>query len=522
MEKLAFFATSLTLLAHFTRENVIFNKFFVKNCYFLLFVDYENKKLNMKMKSITTSLCATLLCFAVAFQSCQNNPTAELSNIDPVAEPKIAEETAVPSALINPPFQDLGVAYEQFNVAANEAQALSLANGTAIEIPEHAFVYESGEPVEEDVLLEYREFHDAADLITSGIPMAVQQEDGSEEHMQTAGMFEIKGSVGDRKVKIAPGKSISVNLASRVNDGEDYDLWYLDPETKNWDNRGASQLTTTASATTARAKNKPTAPVKPIAYAKTKPVLNFEINYDAFPALKKMKGILWQHTGKDQTTAPENNQWIFKEKWNFVELKKGRQPGMYLMVLSNDDKKYEAQVSPTRKGDDLAAALEAYEQEMSSYQAQLMSHEQQAEALAKQARYSRKFSIQEMGVHNCDLIIRWPGALAFEADIDLGKDVLPAIKQQAILYLVTGDGRSVVRYSGARSLRNFIFSPLRDNCLVAVLPGNKVATFSQEDFKKHRTALGASRDKQYTFKMKMEDGKMESLADIQALIDKIS
>ncbi len=476
------------------------------------------------MKFITTSLFATLFCFTLTFQSCQNNPTSDLASIDPTPAAKLAEDNLSLAALINPPFQDLGVAYEQFKLNTSEAQNLALTNGTTIEIPEAAFVYESGEPVEEDVLLEYREFHDAADLMTSGIPMAVQKEDGTEDHMQTAGMFEIKGRVGDREVQIAPGKSINVNLASRVDDGQEYDLWYLDPAANNWDNRGLSTVSPNTNQTKAErdlSKKRPVAPVKPVAYAKTKPVLNFEINYDAFPALKNMKGILWQFTGKDQADAPENNPWVFEEKWDFVDLQKGADANSYLMVLSNTDKKYKATVSPTRKGDDLVAALEDYNQAVSTYKASLMTYEEKAAALAQQETYTRTFSIQEMGVHNCDLIIRWPGAMAFEADIDLGEGVLPVIKEQAVLYLVTGEGRSVIRYNG-RNLKRFMFSQSKDNCLVAVLPDNKVATFSQEDFKKHRLELNAAVNKRYTFKMKMEAQKMETLADVQALIDKIS
>ncbi|NJN77433.1 MAG: hypothetical protein HC803_03155 [Saprospiraceae bacterium] len=59
--------------------------------------------------------------------------------------------------------------------------------------------------------ISYREFHDAAAIIASGIPMTNSEGD---KYMETAGMFEINGSQNGQEVGIADDKEIEVKMGS--------------------------------------------------------------------------------------------------------------------------------------------------------------------------------------------------------------------------------------------------------------------------------------------------------------------
>src|SRR6478736_1263421 len=54
---------------------------------------------------------------------------------------------------------------------ASQPQHLELPSGSFIDIPANAFVDGKGNPVTGKVKLSFKEYHDAADIILSGIPL---------------------------------------------------------------------------------------------------------------------------------------------------------------------------------------------------------------------------------------------------------------------------------------------------------------------------------------------------------------
>ena len=66
----------------------------------------------------------------------------------------------------------------------------------------------------------------------------------------------------------------------------------------------------------------------------------------------------------------------------------------------------------------------------------------------------------------------------------------------------------------------FRYSPSWDNKLVAILPGNKVAVFTQEDFKQQEKDLLGSNAARYTFKMRLLDQPVQSVADVAKALNK--
>ena len=265
----------------------------------------------MHLQKLQLGLLLTL--FAGFLWSCNQEKTSQ-TNVSQISEipinqsPKAADKPYV----VQPPLSKVDVAFQTFEMRPNEAKTIELANGTTIEIPADAFVDANGNPVTQDVEIRYREFHDAAAVLSSGIPMKVRQPDGQEAYMQTAGMFEINAYVAELPLQLAENKQIMVNMASNV-DGS-YDFWNYDVKAGQWVNAGVNEPAINPKKEAAKvalakmekelkSKNT-TAPVMPAKFDKSKPVLNFDVNYNVFPELQQMKGIVWQYSGNDSKMNP--------------------------------------------------------------------------------------------------------------------------------------------------------------------------------------------------------------------------
>jgi hypothetical protein len=252
------------------------------------------------------------------------------------------------------------------------------------------------------------------------------------------------------------------------------------------------------------------APTPPAKFDKAKPVLNFDLNLDSYPELKSMKNIFWQFTGKGEN--PKNTPWVFKEKWTSADIKKGARGNEYIMVLKSDKKNFSTTVCPSQKGKEFDEALSDYETALRDYKANETSKEERMDFMKRQTDFVRSFQIQNMGIYNCDALIGNPDALAFQANFDFGPDV-PATHKKVNVYLITNDARSVIAYPYARR-RNFVLDPGMDNQLIAILPNNKYATFSQQDFDASLEEMKNSNGKVFTFKMNVETEPIESVEDL--------
>ncbi len=133
----------------------------------------------------------------------------------------------------NPPYPGLEVKMSTYTINTNRDTVLVLSNGTSISIPAGAMVTKDGKPVDGSYELRYREFHDAVDILLSGIPMDFNTM-GQNRTLQTAGMFEIDALQNNLKLKIADGKDINVRFASRYP-GSKYNFFFMNPEKSEWE-----------------------------------------------------------------------------------------------------------------------------------------------------------------------------------------------------------------------------------------------------------------------------------------------
>ena len=132
---------------------------------------------------------------------------------------------------IKSPLPQADVKFEEFDIDNSKDQVIKTKRGSTITIPAGSLVGKDGKAAG-NVKLKYREFHDAADILVSGIPMNINT-NGKMRNMQTAGMFEIRAEKAGETLNIADGKTVDVKMAS-YESGTDYNFFQLDENGKGW------------------------------------------------------------------------------------------------------------------------------------------------------------------------------------------------------------------------------------------------------------------------------------------------
>jgi hypothetical protein len=418
---------------------------------------------------------------------------------------------------VSPAFKNIDVAYKTFGIKPGKAEKIIIKeSGTVIEIPANAFVDDKGNTVTEKVDINFREFHDAAEIIASGIPMH-NPETG--EYMETAGMFEIKGLCKGKEIFIAPDKKIKINLAS-YNKGDRFDFFKLD-ENGRWETKqkkGKSQINLSRVEELKKIDSKINEkPIEPSKFdEKSKFVFNLDTRYIISPEQSVFRDVIWQFAGKaTDTDNPENMPYIFETKWTNIDIKKEK--SHYKLILSNYSKKVEIRVVPVLKGNDYAIAKKDFDLKIKEFQkiqkdlAQLQKmYEQQAEIL-------RTYEISGFGIYNCDF---WKGDsdIRLEASIDFEKEFDYAEKLGTVkFFLINNNRKAVVSFNIDKKgcIENFVFPSNEKNLLIAVLPGNSVAVFSSEDFKNLENKRKGDK---VTLKMKTAEKTINAVEDISKII----
>lgn len=402
-------------------------------------------------------------------------------------------------------------------------------SGTILTVPANTVLDPQGNLATEPITIRYREFRDVAQIISSGIPMTVKQEDGSEEWMQTAGMFEIRGFQNDQAVTMAEGKSIKIDFMSPV-DGE-YDAWALDDETQEWTNLGpgASPVevprlrdpNSTIEQEIAKLKKETaTAPEKPVYEKQNEIRIDDPANLNQFPELRDKTSHLFVYAGNDASKAPKNNTWIRDKDWSRYELAAGPKSDSYELTLLAEDTTFTLLVKKAQQPKDIAAAKAHYQALMADYKAKLVTLRDKEAVYSQQRSYRRTIQAQGFKIHNYDVLWKSPSSIHLMADFQFD-DMPDALKDAVTVYFVTKNNQVVIGLSNF-NWKFFRFDPNLDNKLIAVLPDNKVALFKQSDFKAKEAELKSARKQKYTFEMDVQETPVLQLNDLKQVIQMAS
>ena len=148
----------------------------------------------------------------------------------------IAASPPTPTApIICPPLPSDPVPTDTLSVPTSGGR-FNLSSGTALTIPEDAFIDAQGQPVSDPVELTVREFQNPVETWLGGIPMTA----GDSAVFRSAGMMEVRGSTPDgTEVELAAGKSIRFDWYSADAD-PGYVTWALDTATGTWSETGTA------------------------------------------------------------------------------------------------------------------------------------------------------------------------------------------------------------------------------------------------------------------------------------------
>ena len=426
--------------------------------------------------------------------------------------------------VVNRPFHSIQQDAEELIIEdPSQPALLKLRSGAQLKVPANSFIDSDGGLAAGPVKIRFQEFHEAKEIISSGIPMKVRQEDGGEEWMQTAGMFKIEGYQDNEPVALAEGKTIEVEFRSRV-DG-DYDFWFFDEGQGNWINKGPSgapqkeELPPEIMEEQQKELEKltPRPPVQPKATPEQDKLLFQDLDLRQCPELAGDKPPVLTYAGEDQKLDPRNNKWIAKPGlWRKKELKPTNKPGIYQLTLIGDSL-YSIPVKTALAGKNLAQAQAEYQKLLADYQAKLELVKNKQALFQQQAAFRRTVRIQSFGIHNYDVLWKKPDAVPLLADFDF-KGYPEEIKEVVMVYLITGDNRTVVGLS-QQDWRYFRFSPSSDNKILAVLPEGRVALFTQSDFREELENMKKAKGKEYVFQMRIENREVKSKEDLEDLIE---
>ncbi len=422
---------------------------------------------------------------------------------------------------ITPPYKNLDIQPDVFTVSADNSSEIKLQNGGSIVIPENAFVDENNEPVKGTVEIKFREFHNAADIILSDMPMDYDSA-GEKLHFETAGMFEINGYQNNNPIFVASGKNITVNLGSYAR-GNDYNFYELDKEKKSWVYRGGApskineeKKLLTEELMAGELKK----PVMPKRISDNSQLVNLNINYKLYPELEQFHGIMWEYSGNASSMNPKKNQWIYKTKWNSMSLTEySRDSCKYLLSLSTKDKSFKTIITPVLSKKNYAKELKKFEKKLEAFNTKIKEIEDKRQREEREADLIRTLTVNGFGIYNCDRVMRQPNAVAMKANFKIDA---PVDMDDVTVYLVSSNDRSVIEYNKYNN-NSFKVSPDVDNCLIVLLPDQKVARFSNADFRKinYDSLRALDEYPSYTFHLKMVSKPISSKASLQEILKSI-
>jgi len=369
----------------------------------------------LKNKKITYSAIiagATVLCTVTYFSVFKNKQTKQITH-DKITTTPIHtnnQNTKLNKPFIAPPISKLNVPYQKFKLKSEQGATFKTQSNSKIIVPKNAFVNNKGENITGDVEIQFREFHNQADIIASGIQMKYDSA-GILSHLESAGMIDIKGLQNNEPIFINPKKEITVELQSTQN-ADKFNMYVLDTVSKNWvylhrdnslkgleakkrlneiigQNRLKGQEYTLNENKTTKAIQKqideipPKIELEKVVYSKkinqlpkanepTKPVkaiegrqkFQLDVNAKEFPELATFKNMVFE-VGSENKNYNSN---LSEITWSSAEISEGTQKGKnYLLTLKLRQRIEKLIVYPALSGKDYDDAINIYDTKYSEY-----------------------------------------------------------------------------------------------------------------------------------------------------------
>ncbi len=515
---------------------------------------------------------AAVITVAVISSKSTNNDN---QNNVPVVSNTTTDEEQIEKAFVSPPLPGVDVPKDRYVVNADKGGKVKHKTGTEITIPALAFKDEDGNIVKGDVEIEYREFHDQADIFFSGIPMEYDSA-GKKSMFESAGMMEINAYQDGKKLSIVPDKNFIVCMHTNNPDPK-FNLYYLDEEAKKWDYEGKDSIDlgpqdevaivaedgynpiqelkdecntkqdlvqeqekVVKKAVAEVKKVESTKPVKPRKAEKDKHSFDIDVNKEEFPEIAVYKEMLFEAVDQQNFDTK-----IYDVAWNDIELQKNGDN--FNIKLTKEEQVAEVIVIPVFEGKSYEQAMNMFNKSFNTYSEKLANRRQTektekeelqarkdayvaakqkweeeaklyrerfaSQAIAQQ-KMKRIFEIRKTGTWNCDSPVPRP----------MGRRILANCVDKATkkpLYattmsLVQKDLNAVfpmgTNNEGQHQF-NVVYDRSRANVLWGVASDNEVMVAHEDAFDEI-----TGRDSTYTIPFIKVDVKGKSLAEIKKII----
>lgn len=336
-------------------------------------------------------------------------------------------ETSAKRTFVTPPVKKLNVPYNTYKVNANNGGEITHHSNSKIKVPKNAFVNKNGQEIVGDIEIQYREMHDQADIIASGIPMTYDSA-GTQYHFESAGMFDIKASQNGEEVFLKRDKPVTVDMVSRQA-ADSYNQYYLDtvsqkwvvikhdtpvadkrkpPETKSENVTASKQLKqieqkiehipvkidSVKTVYTKKIEKVPTPkqPSKPAKATSGKPKFELDVDYKEFPELSAFKSAVFEVGSENKNYSKE----LHEITWSSATISEGPQKGKnYILTLALRSRVEKLVVYPVLNDADYATAMTSYEKKFEDYNKLLAKKEAEELKLKQEMEAKQKAYLQE-------------------------------------------------------------------------------------------------------------------------------
>lgn len=346
-----------------------------------------------------------------------------------------------------------------FSVDAIRQDTVFLSNGGSVIFQENSFVDEKGRPVSGKVDVHWQEFHSLADIAVSGIPMKYDSA-GTNYDLVSGGMFTIHATQGSKDLQLADGKEATVNLVS-LQDTPCYNFYELDEKTGQWDYQ------TTASSELVPEE----APVQVATSKKEDMLLDMKVDVRSMPELNPQEIVGW--VAADPLDA-DTEKWL-ESNFAATKLLRNNADGTYQVEVKIRKKTAEFRIRPyTLK--EAQMATRTNERELKADLNEILVYQQRLAA----GKVVRSIEIPNFGTYNWDIAYKRENSVIFAANFEFP---VKTNKSLISLFLISPDENAIVKYDATGS-DQFSYDPDKRNCLIAIMPDNRLMVVDNENIRK--------------------------------------
>jgi len=454
------------------------------------------------------------------------------------------------SKYVKPPIPGLDPAYTNFHLDAGAGGDIKLESGTILSIPADAFVDKDNKAITGLVDIKYREFHNAGDVYLSGITMNFNDK-GRNWNFQTAGMFDIRASQNNQEIFIRSDKNITVKMAS-FDKGGDYQFYRLDEKDKGWtyvDTRQPEINSQKDSLMLALDKKKPR-----MAFPLGKEYFVFDyysildayynddyykvIDNEKNPVVKKKAldyGLTWSgiRSGYDVKFMGnyEPITMLLWKKTNDIKLPKWAKSAYVHSFNKINGNTYTIEIRPAEGNNNkkftfnieavmTLRSLFAFSPDywVKNYDDAMAKIKDEAKRVEMMADAYRTFEINKLGIYNWDKLMKEETSVLVKADFKFDVEFNDKLTKPVVIY-VPGDNKSVIKYTKEIWSQLPLAPDSLGGRMFAVLPGNKLALFTAQDYEKiNFDSLRKVIKPEMTFNLKTQPGTIETAEDLKKLL----